>query len=216
MDRETFEQLVSEWLDSPSREELRARIDAALADDPTLAESFAPWQRLDSVFRENLPQTPGIAWPELARRISRAVDREMEDTGGVDEVLRRSPGVADQVDWRRVHGRIAGAVEREARGRRQTRGRRHLRWIMGSVAAVAAAAAALVLSVMPDARPERTSPGRATFAIAAPPTAEQRGSGGVASVAITVMNISTAEPERFFMVDPMTTPAPMDDVPLFY
>lgn len=216
MDREAFEQLVSEWLDTPARGDLRARIDAALAAEPALAELFEQWRRLDGVFRENLPQLPSVKWPRLARRISRAVDREAEDAHGVDEVLRRLPGIDRRVDWQRVGNRIADAVAREAAKSRRAGGWRRFCRIAGGVAAVATVAAVLVLSVMPNARPERPSAGRATFAIGPPRVREAGTSDGVATVAITVLDVATAEPERFFMIDPMTTPAPTDDVPLFY
>lgn len=109
MDRETFEQLVSEWLDEPQRDDLRARIEAALAETPALASIRDQWQRLDQIVRSAFPGGGRVDWSHFRRR----VDAGLEPSGteaALDERLRRLTAVEHQVDWPRLHQRISQAI----------------------------------------------------------------------------------------------------------
>ena len=83
MDREAFEQLISEWLDEPQRDDLRVLLEQALADNPAWRDLRREYTQLDRLIKKN-------DTPDARRGLARAKET---DHGGVNpshaESLRR-------------------------------------------------------------------------------------------------------------------------------
>lgn len=223
MTPDAFEQLVSQWLDDPSRVDLRAQIDAAIAENPPLGAIFAQWERTEAALRSAARVPTGVDWQRLAAqtaaRVNIAVDRPLDD-------LLRGPTAVDQrVDWQRLKSRIAAAVamEHQTTIRRQRR-----RWLIRGSATIAAAAA-LVLALLPMrharhepeasvtvGRPGDTSQSLAFSTIRAPRVSESERTSVVAVTIAAADQRSEPVPERFFVIDPLTAPRTADDVPDYY
>jgi hypothetical protein len=150
MDRETFEQLVSKWLDEPERDDLRTRIDAALAQTPALASVKDQWQRLDQLVHSAFPDAGRVEWSRFRRR----VDAGLETSGTeatLDERLRRLTAVEHRVDWPRLHQRVSQAVADAAGTTRLTRF--PIRRVGVALAAAAALALMFTLPTQPPIEP---------------------------------------------------------------
>jgi hypothetical protein len=106
MDREAFEQLVSTWLDEPEREDLHARIDAAVAGSAELAQLREAWLRLDRLVRQGAAGVERVDWERLRSRIVAAA----ETGDALSEGVRDLTDIEQQVDWPRLQRRIAEAV----------------------------------------------------------------------------------------------------------
>jgi len=146
MDREAFEQLVSAWLDQPERPELRARIDAALAETPELGGVLAAWLRLDELVHSATPPVAGLDWSQVRRRIAAGVDEAVADDE-LDRRLRTLTGVETFVDWPRLRERISTAAH--AAGGRRRRVRFPLRRVAAGLGIAAAAAALAFMLTLP-------------------------------------------------------------------
>jgi hypothetical protein len=152
MDREAFEQLVSQWLDDPAHDGLRAQIEQALAEHPEWGGSQRALEALQTALRAaELKSMTRVNWPALRTRIMHvlATDGPVETTDGADDRLDpflrglRTPEA--RVDWRRFRERVAAQVRKEAEQARVIRLPLR-RW--GAIAVVAAAAVILV-AVLP-------------------------------------------------------------------
>lgn len=106
MDRETFEQLVSEWLDQPGSDDLRGRIEAAVIQSPALGRVKDDWLRLDRLLRSACPGAEGVGWSRFQQRIAERLDLSQAGSG-LDERLRKLTGVEQRVDWARLRERIS-------------------------------------------------------------------------------------------------------------
>lgn len=154
MDCEAFEQLVSEWLDHRDDLLLRARIDAAIGDDPTLREVLDAALRLDDLLRGGGVGgiEPRVRWDRFAARIRDRLDQSVAaDTrrDDLEHVLSGATQVDERVDWPRLAGRIGDELRRDAGARRRVAGG----W---TIFATTAVAAAVILAVM--SLPSRSSP----------------------------------------------------------
>lgn len=88
MKHQAFEQLVSEWLDRPARDVLRARIEAALHADPSLARLMSEWLRLNELIRRGLPGPDGVQWDQFKGRVAALLERSSDDSAHGDEADR--------------------------------------------------------------------------------------------------------------------------------
>jgi hypothetical protein len=213
MNRAEFEQLVSAWLDEPRRDDLRGRVEAAARADAELARELDRWQRLMPLLREGLPAPLAVDWAALKARIATAIDRYgadgHADAEALDVALRRLPPVDDRVDWARLRGRIGAALTR-AGGPVSAR-RKRSRWVV-SGAGLVAAAAAIVLALLPAGQTSSRSVGSASIAIS-PPPADQL-SRGIALARIA--DVAREQPERFFNVDPIVRTGPSEETAGYY
>ncbi len=73
MEREDFEQKLSEWLDRPHCDKLRAMIDRAVAQTPRLRPIRAEWQRLNDFVKSTRDAPAGVEWQRLRESILEAV-----------------------------------------------------------------------------------------------------------------------------------------------
>ena len=73
MEHDDFERKLSEWLDRPRCDKLRAMIDRAVAQSPRLRPIRADWQRLNNVLKASGGAPKGVAWRALRERILKAV-----------------------------------------------------------------------------------------------------------------------------------------------
>lgn len=111
MERETFEQLLSDWLDEPQRDELRARVDAAAADSDERGALRAAWERLDGLIRAAPDVTRLVYWPRMRERFLGAVADDHVELAEVDRHLAGLPGIEHRVRWERLQPRICAAVQ---------------------------------------------------------------------------------------------------------
>jgi len=216
MDREAFEQLVSDWLDRPDDVELRRRIARAIEATPELAEVRDQWRRLHALLQAEPTVLRNIRWERFHGHVHAAVSDEDGSSSGapLDAMLQSLPGVADRVDWQRQRQRIANEITRETLQPSRSR----VRWPRFLAAAgVFAAAAAVVLLVLYGEGPRRetttTVPGRATVTIAS----AARQPLPPASRAVAYARVTPAEngaatpppaerpPELFLMIGPPQT-----------
>lgn len=202
MKPDAFEQLVSEWLDDRENAELRRRIDAAMADDASLARLLDEWERFDAVLRANAPEAGGVDWTHQQALVGEAVNDAARDDR-LDTLLDSLPGVDGRVDWDRLASRISGRVHTERRPNH--------RWRRagGIFAGVAVAAAVGLFAILPYATTPTAGPPVANLSVLAPPAAEKN--SGVVIVQITRENISEPQPPRYFAVDPVVVDAPTDE-----
>lgn len=82
MEREDFEQKLSEWLDRPHCDKLRAMIDRAVAQTPRLRPIRADWQRLNDFVKSTGGAPDGVEWQRLRKSILKAVLASDEGSGG--------------------------------------------------------------------------------------------------------------------------------------
>jgi hypothetical protein len=186
MNRETFEQLLSEWLDEPERDDLRARVEAALAETPALASIRDQWQRLDQLVRSAFPGGGRVDWSHFRRR----VDADLETSGTeatLDERLRRLTAVEHRVDWPRLHHRISRAVADAAGTTRLTR------FPIRRVGVALAAAAALALMFTLPTQPPTEPTGFARVFVSSPADASPVHGSDRPYACVTVMPLPDTE-----------------------
>lgn len=73
MEREDFERKLSEWLDRPQCDKLRAMIDRAVAQSPRLRPIRADWQRLNDLVKSSAVAPDCVEWQRLRQSILKAV-----------------------------------------------------------------------------------------------------------------------------------------------
>lgn len=150
MDRETFEQLVSQWIDQPERADLRSQIDAAASESGELNRLKEEWLRLGRLLRYAPPSLDRVDWPRFQQRVVAAIEQDDADHA-LDETLRDLTAVGQRVDWRRLQQRISQAVV-AARAKPSVI-RFRLRGVAAGVAVLAAAAALVLMFVLPPRQP---------------------------------------------------------------
>lgn len=220
MNRAAFEQLVCEWLDARHDLELRARIDAARAADPALEPLLAEWQRFDVLLRRGLPAPRGVDWPAMHDRIvagatgsgCRPVSHERAPDvpsaardAALDTALADFSDLDRRVDWPRFQARVAGAVGTAAAGLRRQRWRR--RGLM-AIAGGLAAAAALILAVLPGETPPATPRGLVQVVVAPPRAETIDAEVGLIDVRLAVIEPTSAPPQCLLLVDPLVSSTP--------
>jgi hypothetical protein len=196
MDREAFEQLVSAWLDEPERGELRARIEAAVRDDPELLVIWDDWRRVAEVLGRMPPVVQQVDWPRWSARVSAAVEADAAAVDGRLDALVGAPAAMERVDWARLHGRISAAVRRE----RASGVRRRVRWVVGATAGAAAAAAGLLLVLRAEPEAIDMPRGSVKVVLARPAALTE----GTAIAKISAPAEVAAQPAEFFTVDPVS------------
>jgi hypothetical protein len=243
MQRDAFEKLVSAWLDEPQRDDLRRQVEDAVRAAPELAADWEAWQRLAGALGGCPAALDNIDWGRVQARISQTIARAGDtadtavapgdtadkavapgDTVGaalmpsnedqaLDEALLGLPSIERQVDWPRFRHRIASTV----RATGAQRLRRRWRLVGGSVAAVGlAAAAALVISLLPNPGGSTVSKGVVLVTIQTPAAASLGGGVAVARVSISNVPVAHEQPQQFFSVDPIQRPASSDDAAGYY
>ena len=69
MNRETFEQLISQWLDNPADDDLRRRVEQAVADTPELLADRRQAERIEQGLRAARAHGPaGDEWGPVCPR----------------------------------------------------------------------------------------------------------------------------------------------------
>jgi hypothetical protein len=205
MDLHAFQVLIAEWLAQPTRDDLRAHVDAAVRAHPDWAAELAAWRRTDELLAAPAAALQFIAWGRVRQRFSAAVDADAARSSdeGLDDALAGLRVDDLPVDWTRLHARVSQAVTRDA-GRKPATLRR--RWILSTAASLAAAAAVL-LAVLPHfAGPvlgPAVGPGLAVARLAAPRAVLPN--GGVATAIISGPAEISPQPQQFFLVDPIRT-----------
>lgn len=231
MDRERFEQLVSQWLDQRDDAALWAEIERGAADSAELAALLAQWQSLDRLIRAGLTMTQQIAWERLGARLRAAVaaagpatvaqipgDANDPTGAALDRALAALPGIEQRVDWARYGERVAAAVREDPGQAERRRGDRRdqvaprvirfplRRVALGLLGAAAAAAILLALFLPPALRepvPLAPATGFARLAVSGV-VASGAGPEGVAVAArVTVSGpAGESEPPRLAAVEP--------------
>ena len=180
MDRETFEQLLSQWLDHPQDDELRAAVEAAVAQSPELDQLKNEWARLDQLLRSYRAGIDRVDWPRFRHRISAGLD-PVEI--GLDESLRGVTAIEHRVDWPRLRQRISRAVD-GADDRTRV-----IRFPLRRVAAgllLVGVAAVLVLIFAPPLKSSKTNVGIARVRVNLPATAMPPGNHEAGFARVTV------------------------------
>ena len=166
MDRDTFEQLVNQWLDQPEREDLRERINLAIAADAELRKLFEEWVRFDRVLRGATQLPKAVDWNDFRRGIDIHIERSSSESS-LERSIRRATDVEQRVDWGRLHGRITRTVHAVGA---EPRVLRFPRRVAAALALLSAAAAVVMMMTIPQ-RIER--PHGAAHVFVVPPTHQQ-------------------------------------------
>ena len=215
MNRDAFEQLVSQSLDEPGRDDLRARIDAATSDNPERAALLDEWQRFDAELTARLRVPPTIDWNRFQTRVSNTLDSaanaDDKSEAALDNALRATPTLDEHVDWNAFRRRVSAHLDAHS----TTTAARTLRprILAAAVAALATAAALLIAILHPSTPPVPISTGVASVKISAPASLSN---AGVAIVRLVHADASLGEPEAFFVIDPATNAAPAEELPGLY
>jgi hypothetical protein len=147
MDREAFEQLVSEWLDQPERADLRARIEAAVVESPAFGRVRDEWLRFDRLIRGAGLHTGRVDWPHFRLRIAERLESAHGDAA-LDERLRTLTAVERRVDWPHLRRRISAVLAGVDGGRAAPR--IPLRRLGAGLALLATAAALVLMFALPS------------------------------------------------------------------
>ena len=180
MDRESFEQLVSQWLDHPEDDELRAAVESATAASPALDRLKHEWIRLDRLVRSAAPGVDRVDWPRLRQRISTEL---VPDESGLDESLRAVTNIEQRVDWPRLSQRISQAVD-DARDRTRVI-RFPFRRVAAGLLLVGAAAAVVLMFALPPGSSE-TGVGVARVRVSSPSATVPSGDRAAGFAHVTV------------------------------
>ncbi len=214
MNRQEFEQLVCQWLDEPGRDDLRLAVQAAVASHPQFSDLLEEWRRLDWLLRTGMGMLPAVNWNRLKERITTAIREPVGEADRSDEtldaVLRSLPNLDRRVDWSRLHRRITGSITR-SEGQAAARRRLYVR-VVAPATALLATAASLLLAWLPNVRPAVRPTGLAV-ALVGRPTGDTQAGVATAMVARLEGNLSS---ERFFMVDPVPSAEPLDELSGLY
>jgi hypothetical protein len=226
MTSDAFEQLVSQWLDDPTRVDLRAQIDAATAENPAFGAIFEQWQRSEAAIRGAANVPAGVDWHRLHEHTITRVGAwaDAADDARLERTVRDATRIDAAVDWPRLKAHIVARIATEERFALR---HRRTRWLVRATATLGAAAA-LVLALLPagDRAPTQTSvtirepakPDRSlAFSTIRPPHVSEPQQPGVVAVTIAAAERRRDPvPERFFVVDPPVRPAAAEDVPDYY
>lgn len=195
MNRDQFQQLVSQWLDQPQNHELRARIEAAAAESPELARLKDEWVALDRLVRQATPTVQALDWERLQQRIVQQVQHAAEETAGpepqLDDVLRGHTAVERRVDWPRYRRRVTAAV---SAAERPAVIRFPVRRVAGGLG-LAAAAAVLALVFLVPPRSPRPTRGFAQVCVSPVADIASREDAGEALARVTVLPPDDAQDE---------------------
>jgi len=215
MNRDAFEQLVSAWLDEPERTDLQRQVEEAVRLDANLVPVLEQWRRFDEAFSGQARELHGVDWTKLKTRISAAIDAapaNTPDEDALDTALRNLPSIESRVSWPRLHERIVAALRRSD----QHILRRRWRVVLGTAAVAGlAAAAALVLTILPNPSAPPLSSGVVRVTVGMP-TATAGTSTGVAYARVSVTEAAHDQPQRFFSMDPIQQPAASDETAGYY
>jgi hypothetical protein len=213
MDRESFEQLVSQWLDHPQDDKLRAAVEAA-ARSPELDRLKNDWVRLDQLVRGSAGGVDRVDWPRFLQRVILEFDA---NGTGLDERLRDATAVEQRVDWPLLRQRLSQAVDSLDERKRAIR---FPRWRVAAGLALVGAAAVLMLVFSLPFKPSDTNLGVAWVHVspATAATPSHDGEAGCARVTVSPLadvpepdktqslHSGPAQPqlaEVFLMVEPM-------------
>ncbi|MBL8877776.1 MAG: hypothetical protein JNG88_01550 [Phycisphaerales bacterium] len=108
--REELERLLSDWLDEPGRDELRARIDALVGSDAELIAVRRVWLRM----RAAIQAPPRVNWTAQHERIMAALPTGLRSDEQLDERLAaglRVTAEAAPIDWKKLQARVIDALE---------------------------------------------------------------------------------------------------------
>lgn len=155
MDRATFEQLLSEWLDQPDCAELGARVEAAIQEQADFARVRDEWLRLGQLLGRFARTAPNnVDWQRLRQRIGAEIELTaasspaplmadaLDSAEALDAILRRGlPDIEARVDWPRFGRRVRTAAQAAGPTARTLRFPRRR---VAAVAGLLAVAAALV------------------------------------------------------------------------
>ena len=191
MDREAFEQLVNEWLDQPGCDDLRLKIDQAVADSPELASLRDEWLRLDTLTRGAAGTAADVNWDRLRKQINREIlasDKQCE----LEDSYRRLTDIGRRVDWDRFRASIAHAVD-ESSNRSQVI-RMPLRRFMSGIALIAAAAVFVLMVTLPSIT-SRHSSGIARVRVSGPVGTDQMLATAASYARVSVSQQFAADPD---------------------
>lgn len=214
MERDAFESLVSAWLDDPADETLRARLEQAERETPTLRAVREQWQRCEALLRQGASGPAGVVWARVQAHIAAAVAADEQVDVGLDALLAAPAGLEQRVVWQRLRARIAAACAAAPATPALRYTRRRVWWTSVSAAALATAAA-LLLAFWPHAGPGTQAPGLATFTVAAKLAPVP---SGVVVVRIAAGDVSEfqPEPEAYFSIEPAPRTAAVEQLPDIY
>jgi hypothetical protein len=153
--RESFEHLLSLWLEQPEHAERSAAVARRAAADPELARVRDAWLRLDQALRAPVPTPPESSWQVQREAIRARIETESCESLGdraFDEHLQDVPLALRSIDWLQQRARVAAAVARlPAPGRQPMRP--ILRIALTGLVAAAAIALVVLLPIRPVAGP---------------------------------------------------------------
>lgn len=125
MNRNEFEQLLSEWFDEPTRPDLLARIDSAAAENLNFALIRDAWMRLNVWTRdasaEQSRAIDGIDWAACRSRLESAAHASLSatatpsDEDRMDQFFRDPVPVVLTVDWTAFHARVMAGVSKSSK-----------------------------------------------------------------------------------------------------
>jgi hypothetical protein len=171
MDRLTFEQLVSAWLDDRQNNALRRQIDAACVADPACRRLLAQYEKLEPLLQAAAAEAPRVNWQNFRKAVSTEIARTAPttaDSPDLDALLCQAlPGIETRVDWEHYARRVSGAVDDATFAGRALRLRRW-RPIMAVAGLAAAAAIILWIGVRPAGSPVAPPPTGPTVAVSEP------------------------------------------------
>lgn len=219
--REQLESLLSEWLDDPARDDLRARIDALVGDDAELIASRRAWLLLHAAFL----QSPRVNWTLQRERILAALPaapRSVEDLDSRLDAALQVTGATAPVDWQKMKSGVMDAVAAQSDAPRVVRFPVWRRRVAGLAVAAAAALAVWLapwhlLSPTTPVAPHSSGSSVAVVRISTIATREFGASEGDAVAKIHVVALADsaamAKPaivpsdDDYFMIDPLVSAA---------
>jgi len=193
MTREDFEQLVSQWLDQPERQDLRAEVERAAAASPALKSLLDEWIRLDRLIRAPEHPAAGLDWKLFQREISDGIGAAAPHDQ-LHRMIRTATALDDKIDWPRLKNHFSRAIDAE-RAPSRIAGFPLGRFAAASAVLAAAAALVLMITLPPAGRAARIGVARVqVFSPEASRIAAGR-ADGVARVSVNAAPTATVSPE---------------------
>ncbi|MBN2446570.1 MAG: hypothetical protein JXO22_07590 [Phycisphaerae bacterium] len=207
MDREAFEQLVSDWLDEPTRDNLRQAVDAAVAGSAELRALRDQYVRVHELTLGVMRVPESVDWNSFRGKVAASAisDATDQSQAPLDQALERLPDVTRKVDWERFQQRTSARIV--GGGARSESRRRNWRLVLalGSVG-VAAALLVFVFNLPSTPSPQPSAPrGNARALIMPVGGAVVSSHGGVALATVTVLPGETP-------MDSTATAVPSDSI----